>query len=159
METLNIKLQDIFILESEINGLSRQNPKTGENIVLLKGLVNEKINLSTKFWLLELNKEIAPLKTSLESLRDELIKKHGTEDKSGQIMIPIYEPGTEVKDENGNIVDGKINSKYEQFQKEYTDLLNEEKEIKYKPIPLSVLESIETEATYFFILQNLVETE
>lgn len=132
METLKIQLATIFILEDE-----------------LTKLLNEKLSLSTKYWLLDLNKQVLEIKTTIESLRDELIKIHGITNEDGSITIPYY------LDTENQI----INPKFEQFQQEYQTLLREEKELQYKPIPFSVLEKIETEESYIFILQHLIEKQ
>jgi hypothetical protein len=132
MKTLKIQLSDIFILESEISKL-----------------LNEKLTLSTKYWLIELNKQVLEIKTTIDSLRDELIKTYGTTNTDGNIIIPYY------LDAEKDIV----NPKFEQFQQEYGVLLTQEKELQYKPIPFSVLEKIETEESYTFILQNLIEQQ
>lgn len=159
METLKIKLGQIFEIDAEINGISSTN-ESGEQVTLIKGFINESLSLTTKYWLLELNKEINKVKSSLESLRDELIKKYGVEDKeTGKITIPLYLPGTEEFDDNNNIINGTTNPVYIEFQKEYSDLINDDLEIQYKPIPLSILTRIETESVYPFILQNLITTE
>lgn len=159
METLKIKLGQIFEIDAEINGISSTN-ELGEQVILIKGFINESLSLTTKYWLLELNKEINKVKSSLESLRDELIKKYGVEDKeTGKITIPLYLPGTEEFDDNNNIINGTTNPVYIEFQKEYSDLINDDLEIQYKPIPLSILTRIETESVYPFILQNLITTE
>jgi hypothetical protein len=132
MKTLKIQLSDIFILESEISKL-----------------LNEKLTLSTKYWLIELNKQVLEIKTTIDSLRDELIKTYGTTNTDGNIIIPYY------LDAEKEI----INPKFDQFQQEYSILLTQEKELQYKPIPFSVLEKIETEESYTFILQNLIEQQ
>jgi hypothetical protein len=132
MKTLKIQLSDIFVLESEIGKL-----------------LNEKLTLSTKYWLIELNKQVLEIKTTIDSLRDELIKTCGTTNTDGNIIIPYY------LDAEKDIV----NPKFEQFQQEYSILLTQEKELQYKPIPFSVLEKIETEESYTFILQNLIEQQ
>ena len=73
MKTLKIQLSDIFVLESEIGKL-----------------LNEKLTLSTKYWLIELNKQVLEIKTTIDSLRDELIKTYGTTNADGNIIIPYY---------------------------------------------------------------------
>jgi hypothetical protein len=130
METLKIQLATIFILEDE-----------------LSKLLNEKISLSTKYWLLDLNNQVLEIKTIIDSLRDILIKTYGVTNNDGNIIIPYY------LDTEKEI----INPKFEQFQQEYQALLIEEKELQYKPIPFSVLEKIETGESYTFILQHLIE--
>ena len=132
MVTLKIQLTNIFVLEEE-----------------LTKLLKEKISLSTKYWLLELTKQVQEIKSTIESLRDELIKNYGEPNSDGNIVIPYY------LDTEKDI----INPKFEQFQQEFNTLLTEEREIQYKPIPFSVLEKIETEESYIFILQHLIEKQ
>lgn len=162
METLKIKLGNIYLLESELNGVTHtpapsEEGKQSEPIVIIKGFINEVLPLSTKFWLLELNKEVQAIKTTIEGLREDLIKKYGVSNEDGSIYIPVYEKGSEKYDETGNLIDAKLSEQYSKFQEEYSNLMVEEKELKYMPIPLSVLDKIETEHSYSFILQNLVE--
>ena len=55
MEKITLKLSEFYQLEAELNGLSNQS--TGE--VISKGLLSEKIKLTTKYWLHDLNKKVA----------------------------------------------------------------------------------------------------
>lgn len=137
MEKISLKLHEILTLEGELNGT--KNQQTGE--VISKGLLNEKLSLVAKFWLNELGKKVAAEKESVEKLREELIKKLGTEE-DGQIFIKMYD---EVKDEEGNVVSRSLTQNFIEFNQEYDKLLNEEKEIEYRPFELSELASIETE--------------
>ena len=63
----------------------------------------------------ELGKKVASEKESVEKLREELIKKLGTEEE-GQVFIKIYD---EVKDEEGNTVSRSLTSKFIEFKQEY----------------------------------------
>ena len=92
METLKIQLATIFILEDE-----------------LSKLLNEKISLSTKYWLLDLNKQVLEIKTTIDSLRDTLIKTYGVTNNDGNTILPYY------LDTEKEI----INPKFDQFQQEY----------------------------------------
>ena len=82
MEKISLKLHEFLTLETELFGV--KNQQTGE--VTSKGLLNEKLSLVAKFWLNELGKKVAAEKESVEKLREELIKKLGTEEE-GQIFI------------------------------------------------------------------------
>ena len=64
-----------------------------------------------------------------------------------------------VKDEDGNIVEGKPNPKFIEFQNEFNTLLQEEKELEYKPVNLNELESIETEGNYSTFFKLVVADE
>ena len=142
MEKISLKLYEFYNLDSELNGV--MNQQTGEKVSA--GLLAEKLKLTTKYWLTELSKKVAAEKATVESLKEELIKKHGETDETGNISIPMYIDI--VKDEEGNIVDGKNNPKFIEFQTEFNSLLQEEKELEYKPVSINELENIESEGNY-----------
>jgi uncharacterized protein (UPF0216 family) len=151
MEKISLKLYEFYNLDSELNGVTNQ--QTGEKVSA--GLLAEKLKLTTKYWLTELSKKVAAEKVTVESLKEELIKKHGETDETGNISIPMYIDI--VKDEEGNIVDGKNNPKFIEFQTEFNALLQEEKELEYKPVSINELENIESEGNYpvFFKLVKI----
>jgi hypothetical protein len=153
MEKISLKLYEFYNLDSELNGV--MNQQTGEKISA--GLLAEKLKLTTKYWLTELSKKVAAEKATVESLKEDLIKKHGESDETGNISIPMYIDI--VKDEEGNIVDGKNNPKFIEFQNEFNALLQEEKELEYKPVSINELENIESEGNYpvFFKLVKVDE--
>jgi hypothetical protein len=153
MEKISLKLYEFYNLDSELNGVTNQ--QTGEKVSA--GLLAEKLKLADKYWLTELSKKAAAEKATVESLKEELIKKHGEADETGNISIPMYIDI--VKDEEGNIVDGKNNPKFIEFQNEFNLLLQEEKELEYKPFQLSALENIESDGNYptFFKLIEVGE--
>jgi hypothetical protein len=142
MEKISLKLYEFYSLDSELNGVTNQ--QTGEKVSA--GLLVEKLKLSDKYWLTELAKKATAEKAAVESLKEELIKKHGEADETGNISIPMYIDI--VKDEEGNVVDGKNNPKFIEFQNEFNLLLQEEKELEYKPFQLSALENIESDGNY-----------
>jgi len=153
MEKISLKLFEFYNLDSELNGVVNQ--QTGEKVS--EGLLSEKLKLTTKYWLTELSKKVLAEKTSVESLKEELIKKHGEADENGNIGIQMYIDV--VKDEDGNIVEGKPNPKFIEFQNEFNTLLQEEKELEYKPVNLNELESIETEGNYSTFFKLVVADE
>jgi len=137
MEKISLKLHEFLTLETELFGV--KNQQTGE--VTSKGLLNEKLSLVSKFWSNELGKKVASEKESVEKLREELIKKLGTEEE-GQVFIKMYD---EVKDEEGNTVSRSLTSNFIEFNQEYEKLLSEEKELEYRSFDLSELANVETE--------------
>jgi uncharacterized protein (UPF0216 family) len=153
MEKISLKLYEFYNLDSELNGV--MNQQTGEKVSA--GLLAEKLKLTTKYWLTELSKKVAAEKAGVESLKEDLIKKHGETDETGNISIPMYIDI--VKDEEGKIIDGKNNPKFIEFQDEFNALLQEEKELEYKPVNLNELESIESDGNYptFFKLVAVSE--
>jgi hypothetical protein len=153
MEKISLKLYEFYNLDSELNGVINQ--QNGEKIS--SGLLAEKLKLTTKYWLTELSKKVAAEKAIVETLKEELIKKHGETDETGNISIPMYI--NIVKDENDNIVSGENNPKFIEFQNEFNELLQEEKELEYKTVKLNELENIESEGNYpvFFKLVTVDE--
>jgi hypothetical protein len=142
MEKVTLKLHEFYALEAELNGVV--NNQTGE--VLSKGLLSEKIKLSTKYWLTELGKKVSEEKTAVEKLKEELIKKHGTEDEKGGISIPMYI--NIVTNEEGEVTSRDVNPKFVEFQNEFNALLQEEKEVEYKEFKLAEFDSVESEGVY-----------
>ena len=153
MEKISLKLFEFYNLDSELNGVVNQ--QTGEKVS--EGLLSEKLKLTTKYWLTELSKKVLAEKLSVESLKEDLIKKHGEADENGNIGIQMYIDV--VKDEDGNIIEGKPNPKFIEFQNDFNTLLQEEKELEYKPINLSELKNIESEGNYPTFFKLVVADE
>ena len=151
MKTQSFKLFELLQLEAELSGVLNQ--KTGERV--LEGLLSQKLSLTTKYWLNGLVSTLLDEKKQIESLRDELIKKHGTADADGNIGISMYVE-TGEKDAEGNALT-QVNPKYLEFNAEYNALLNESKDIKIPSIKFAELEKIETEENYNLVLKYLVE--
>lgn len=136
MTKKSLKLVQFYNLEAELNGVL--NPKTGEK--LTKGLLSEKLQLKTKYWLTDLYKKAKEQTDACSALRDELIKKYGEESDKGISISPLLE-----KDGDSNAV---ANPKFALFQEEFNALLNEEREIEYKELSIEDFGSIETEEVY-----------
>jgi hypothetical protein len=147
MKTIDLELNEVLSLLSELEGF--RVPDTGE--VIFKGFINHSLPLKEKYWLNKLINNLTQEKQEIEKLRNQLIEKFGEKEEStGSISIP-----TIIKNKKGN---EEPNPKFLQFQKEYQELLNEKKSIKYKPITLETLESITTEDTYNYLFM-LVDDE
>lgn len=158
MATLNkitLSLSEILELEVELNG--SRNQKTGE--VLFTGLLNQKLPIKTKYWLSRLGETVQSEKKTIDSLRDELVKKYGneTEDKSGW-TIPLR-----IEDKNAKSADGAPvlvpNPSFVEFNKEYADLLDTTKEIEHATISFDELADIETTDNYAVLFKLLTITE
>jgi hypothetical protein len=145
MKKISLKLHEFYQLEAELNGVT--NLKTGE--VLAKGLLNEKIKLTTKYWLNDLLKKVSAEKESIEKLKEELIKKYGTTDEEGNVSIPMY-----VKD-NVN----EANPEFTKFQNDFNLLLSEDRDLEYKSFKLQDFDNVETDNNYniFFKLITVGE--
>ena len=153
MEKITLKLYEFYNLEAELNGVTNQ--QNGE--VTSKGLLAEKIKMTTKYWLNDLVKKVVTEKEACEALKQELIKKHGEADEQGNISIPMYI--NEVKNEDGQTVSREINPKFVEFQSEFNAVLNEDKELEYKGFTLEEFENVESEGKYdtFFKLIKVGE--
>ena len=151
MKKITLKLSDCYNLESEINGLTNQ--RTGEKVVT--GLLQHKLPLSTKYWLTDLAKKLAPDKAFIDEAKNDLIKKLGEEDADGNVTIPMFLS-------NGNsasVASGPppINPKFREFEQEYTNILQTEKELEYHPFKLedfSGIESTDNYATLFKLFEE-----
>jgi hypothetical protein len=144
MAHIKLTLQEIYKLDSELNGFI--NPSTGETLSL--GLLNEKLNLVTKYWLTDLSKHVNVEKIVIEDLKTELVKKYGDKDENGNFEIPIW------IDDNKS----KFNPSYIQFQEEFNTLLQEEKEIEYHEFKLDDFKNIETSNNYT-IFYKLIQVD
>jgi hypothetical protein len=151
MKNQSLKLFELLNLEAELAGAT--NNQTGEKII--EGLLNQKIPVVTKYHLNILLSNLSAEKKTIDALRDELIKKHGTEDKDGNIGISMVIETGEVNDKDEPVKD--INPAYIEFNDEYGELLNQEKEISVPTIKLSDLDKIETKDNYVLIFKYLIE--
>jgi len=153
MEKSSLKLHEYYTLEAELNGLTNQ--QSGE--VISKGLLNEKLKLTTKYWISDLAKKATAEKTAVEAVKEELIKKHGETDDTGNISIPMYI--NIVTDEEGETVSREVNPKFIEFQNEFNILLQEEKEIEHNAFKLDEFENVESDSNYqvFFKLIKVGE--
>ena len=151
MKNQSLKLFELLNLEAELAGAT--NNQTGEKII--EGLLNQKLPVVTKYYLNTLVESLAAEKKTIDALRDELIKKHGTEDANGNVGISMVIETENLDDKGEPIKD--INPAYIAFNDEYGELLNQEKEIKLPEIKLSDLDKIETKDNYVLIFKYLIE--
>ena len=148
MTTTKLKLADVLNLEAEINGFT--NPQTNEKII--NGLLNEKLSLVAKYWLNDLSKKANEIKVDVDKLRDELIKKYGEDDGTGNVGI-VYSvdafnedgtPMTQLNEAGESVQLKRVNPKFIEFQSEYEILLQEEREVEHYEFTLAQFESVET---------------
>ena len=141
MSKIKLQLGEIIALEAEINGITNQ--QTGE--VVLKGLLSENISLIIKYRLSKLVETLAADKKTIDSLREDLIKKYGEEDGKGGIMVNPF------SDEAKTIQ----NPKWISFANEYNKLLAEEKEIEFPSVTLDDLKDVKGEGFYGVFLKHI----
>jgi hypothetical protein len=145
MEKINLKLAEFLSLAIELYG-NPQNPESE-----YKGILNEKMSLTTRYWLNHIGKQAADEKVVIEKLRDELIIKYGNPLENGNVEILPY-----LDEEVDGAIVRKVNPKFIEFQGEFATLLDQEKEFSYKPLTLADVESIETAGNCPVFLNLLV---
>ena len=150
MEKITLKLGEILQLESEINGFV--DPQTGNQV--FEGFTKQNLSIILKYELSDLSTELKSERTKIETLRDELIKKHGEDDGKGGIMVKMY---NEITDEEGNVISKPINPKYLEFDQEYGTLLNQDKEIEVPEITKDDLKDAGKSKDQYVILFKLVK--
>lgn len=138
--------------KSEINGFV--NPETGEKIY--EGLLKQNLDIVLKYDLTELSEVLTKERKKVESLRDELIKKHGEADENGGIMVKMF---NEQKDEEGNVISKVVNPKYVEFDQEYGELLNREIDVEYPEITREDLKEAGKSKDKYLVLFRLIKKE
>jgi hypothetical protein len=138
MQTTKLTLLEIYGLESELFGLT--NPQTGE--VLAKGLLSQNLTLKNRYWLSRLGDIVQLEKKAVDTSRDYLIKELGTEDEQGNFSL---QP----------LINGEVNPKFTEFQRDLSLLLKEEKEISHAVFTLEQFENLETTEHYPVFLKLL----
>lgn len=144
------KLGEILILSEEIHGL--QDRQSGNKVQA--GLLDEKISLVQKYWLNDLGKKTKELVDEVEPLRNELIKKYGDESPDGSIGVSAF---NDVKNEEGEIVGKSPNPKWSEFQKEYDDLLAQEREVEHHEFSLGDFSEVKTENRYSVFMDKVIK--
>lgn len=146
MNKIKLTLGEIIALEGEINGVMNQQTQA----VIVKGLLSENISLIIKYRLSKLVESLTGDKKTLDSLREELIKKYGDEDGKGGIIVhPFLDEAKTIQ-----------NPKYVSFANEYNTLLAEEKEIDFPHVTLNDIKDIKGESFYgVFLSQIATESE
>ena len=129
MAKIDLQLKDLFTLQEEIN------------LILA-----EKLSILTRYKFSDIKKNLDELVSLAAKTRDELITEYGDTNENGDPNLKIYldEEKTE------------INPKYQSFIKDWTEVLNEVKELSYTPISLETIEKIETDKN-ISVLFSLLE--
>ena len=144
MAHIKLTLQEIYKLDSELNGYANQS--TGE--ILSLGLLNEKLSLPTKYWLTDLAKKTSSEKLVIDQLKEDLIAKYGTKDKDNIFEIEVWTDETKTD----------FNPSYIQYQQEFNTLLQEVIEIEYHEFKLNDFKNIETSDNYT-IFYKLIQVD
>ena len=144
MAHIQLSLQEIYKLDSELNGFANQ--ETGE--ILSLGLLSENLSLPTKYWLTNLAKRTSSEKSIINQLKEDLIVKYGTKDKNDNFEIPVWTDETKTN----------FNPLYIQFQEEFNGLLQEVKEIEYHEFKLEEFNDVKTSDNYI-IFYKLIQID
>jgi len=149
MVKTKLKLIEISDLSEEIHGL--QDRQTGEKVQ--KGLLDEKLSLVQKYWLTDLGKKTKEVVDEIEPLRNEVISKYGTTGPDGGIGISAI---IEEKNEEGVVISRKPNPNWDLFNKEYFELMSQEKEVEHQEFLLNDFSDVKSENRYA-IFQTLLK--
>jgi hypothetical protein len=144
MAHIQLSLQEIYKLDSELNGFVNQ--ETGE--ILSLGLLSENLSLPTKYWLTNLAKKTSSEKSIINQLKEDLIAKYGTKDKNDNFEIAVWTDETKTN----------FNPLYVQFQEEFNGLLQEVKEIEYHEFKLEEFNDVKTSDNYI-IFYKLIQID
>jgi hypothetical protein len=136
MEKITLKLYEFYNLDTELNGIPDKE---------IPGLLREKLSIVLKYWLNDLSKKVVTERQEIDTLKNDLIKKYGVPDKDGNINIQMIIEETDA--ETGETTK-KVNPSYQDFEKEFSELLQTDKELEYKPLKLSDFENLETTNNY-----------
>ena len=142
MEKVAFKLIDFYSLQTEINGAFNQQA----NQLIIRGLLNESIKLSTKIKITDLLKKVQAEIEVLMSKRNELVEKYGEKQEDGtSVLSPFINVQT---NEQGEVVSREDNPKFIEFQQEFQQALQEEKGFEFEPFTKEDLEGFYTEFNY-----------
>lgn len=87
MKKTELTLADVLLLEVELNGFKDQ---FGNKVK--KGILDEKLELDKRYHLVKIAKVCEKEKKVFETLRDTLVREHGTEASNGGYQIlPVIE--------------------------------------------------------------------
>jgi uncharacterized membrane protein YheB (UPF0754 family) len=151
MKTVTLSLGKALDLDAELNGV--KNQQTGEQLV--EGLLFQELPLVIKYHLEKVVKQTAEQKTLVDKLREDLIKKYGTQDGEN-FSIPLYT--NEVKDEDGKLISADINPAYVTFNNEFIKLLEQSVDIKIKEFTIEDFKDIKSK-DYPKVLLSLLDDE
>jgi hypothetical protein len=130
MEKIILKLHEVYELNLELKGSINQ--QTGETI--RKGILDEKISISVKYWLDKLSEKLKTEIDLVEKLKEEIIRKLGVVDEQGNYSIPLRI--NEKFNDKDELLSYDVNPTFLEYQSEFEKLINQEVEIEYNAINL-----------------------
>jgi hypothetical protein len=130
MEKITLKLHEVYELNLELKGSINQ--QTGE--VIRKGILDEKLSISVKYWLDKLSEKLKTEIDFIEKLKEESIRKLGVVDEQGNYSIPLRI--NEKFNDKDELLSYDVNPTFLEYQSEFEKLINQEVEIEYNAINL-----------------------
>jgi hypothetical protein len=127
MKSLKLKLFEYYGLNIELNG----NEQT-------KGLLQENLSLVLKYHLTNIARKIGEELEVVEKIKLELAQRYGKQNEDGSWMVEMYVDQTQQE----------VSENYIKFTNEFNTLLNEDKELQYSPIKLSLLDNIKSDSNF-----------
>ena len=98
-----------------------------------------------QYWLSDLGKKAKAITDEVEPLRNELITKYG--EKTSEETVEVL-PWIDEKNEEGAVTSRKPNPKFLEFEREYTELFNQEREIEHRVFFIEDFEDVKSENDY-----------
>lgn len=149
METVELRLLEARELQKELFGFRDEN-----GTVVLKGMLSQDLKALTKYKLMKFGKSIQENDQAVEEQRKGLVEKYGTEFKKegGETYKEVVQF---KKDKKGNPT-GEITEEFNEFAKEYGELLNAKVSFQVDKLTESDLD-FKTDEVYPFIFEYLVK--
>lgn len=138
MKKIKLSLIEVYGLDVELKGFV--NPSTGER--LQKGLLDEKLSIAVKYKLSDLSDKVEVEIAKINKFKEELIKSLGTADEEGNVGIPLRINQTFKED--GSIDTFDINPVYEEYNKQLSELLQQEVGFDFNEVAVEDID-VETE--------------
>jgi len=137
-----LTLNEVYELESELNGFSHEGKK------IFDGLLNQKTSFVVKYHLKKLYQLVKVEKDLIDELKNDLIKKYGTEREDGTIVIEPRVKVSETVDNGEDVEKFVVNQKFLEFQKEFNNILEQSKTIEHHAFVIDDFSNIETDDNY-----------
>lgn len=122
-----MKFKEVLDIDAYLSGFENDKVK-------IKGILNEKLNVKTKYWLGKFSDKIQKEKVTFGKLRDELIKKYGEEQEDGSFTVT---------------------EKIKEFNEEIHSLIDMEVEIETPKLDIESFD-FESETDYSYLLKFIV---
>lgn len=111
----------------------------------LKDILTKKLDFGSKYYLLNLNKEISNQIDSFRKVQQDVLKEYGTDDGSGNFVIKYFTDDTKTSiTAEGKLIDAAL-----------SEVLKSTFTVKYTPIKFDKVKDIETDMVYLVITQFL----